>query len=167
MPVYLPSSVYYERKQFLTFSFPYDSQRIIPLFQNCGSDLSCLCANSIGSQLQQCMDCTVSASPSVEGEAQSAISGWNQACNGNLSVRRAYTIYQWRTHDLTCVPFSSVLVLAPAVQLVVLPAAVALPTRSASTTQLTSKQAARLRAPSPPSLACLLHYEQRGNSWAV
>lgn len=59
------------------------------LLQNCETStdsLSCMCTGTIGSELQQCMSCIVSADSAVQSEAQSSIDSWNEACNGNLSV---------------------------------------------------------------------------------
>ncbi|KAN0078068.1 hypothetical protein V8E55_010125 [Tylopilus felleus] len=65
------------------------SCQVINTMENCDSStqaLSCICASSIGSQLQQCMNCLVSNVPSVQSEAQSALDSWNQECGGKLSL---------------------------------------------------------------------------------
>ena len=70
------------------FFAPPESLGLNPV-QNCDSSIqfaSCFCASSIGSQLQQCMDCIVSNAPSVQSEAQAELDSWNQECSGKLSV---------------------------------------------------------------------------------
>ncbi|KAJ8594200.1 hypothetical protein M405DRAFT_858323 [Rhizopogon salebrosus TDB-379] len=62
------------------------SCQVINTMTNCGSSLSCICATSIGSQLQSCMSCLTEAEPSVQSDAQSSISSWNEACNGDLTL---------------------------------------------------------------------------------
>ncbi|KAN0078066.1 hypothetical protein V8E55_010123 [Tylopilus felleus] len=52
---------------------------------------SCYCASSIGSQLQQCMNCFVGNLPSVQSDAQSVLNGWNQDCGGELSLTSGST----------------------------------------------------------------------------
>lgn len=86
MPVRMSGGEYHDRKSFFASpGHPHDFILYL-LLQNCGASLSCMCTNTIGSQLEQCMNCLVSAEPTVESEAEAAISGWNEACNGNLSV---------------------------------------------------------------------------------
>ncbi|KIJ19612.1 hypothetical protein PAXINDRAFT_96892 [Paxillus involutus ATCC 200175] len=59
---------------------------VINTMTNCGSSISCICATTVGSELQQCMSCLVSADPSVQSSALSALDSWNQACGGTLSL---------------------------------------------------------------------------------
>ncbi|KAF9221200.1 hypothetical protein BS17DRAFT_285250 [Gyrodon lividus] len=54
---------------------------------DCDLDLFCICGYSVGSELQQCMRCLVSADPTVQGAAQTDLDEWNEACGGSLSVR--------------------------------------------------------------------------------
>ncbi|KAG9312446.1 hypothetical protein JVU11DRAFT_6830 [Chiua virens] len=61
------------------------SCEVINTLSNCATT-SCKCTTSIGSQFQDCANCLVSSTPSVESSAQSAIDNWNQACNGNLKL---------------------------------------------------------------------------------
>ncbi|KAF9221192.1 hypothetical protein BS17DRAFT_284180 [Gyrodon lividus] len=70
---------------------------VINTMTNCGSSISCLCASSVGSELQQCMSCLVSSEPTVQSDAQSAIDSWNQACGGSLTVPDQWIQHWW--HD--------------------------------------------------------------------
>ncbi|KAG1758216.1 hypothetical protein EDD22DRAFT_214551 [Suillus occidentalis] len=63
------------------------SCQVVNTISDCGSSLSCICASTIGTQLQSCMSCLVSAEPSASTDANSAISSWNEACGGSLTVR--------------------------------------------------------------------------------
>ncbi|KAG1824811.1 uncharacterized protein BJ212DRAFT_1322545 [Suillus subaureus] len=58
---------------------------------NCGTSLSCICASSIGTELQSCMNCIVAAEPSDSTEANSAIESWNEACGGSLTLTSGST----------------------------------------------------------------------------
>jgi hypothetical protein len=85
MPKPLPSHRYDDREY--TWQPSTILLRLSP--QNCESSadsLTCMCASSIGSQLQSCMICVTKAEPSVQSEAQSSLDSWNEACSGNLSV---------------------------------------------------------------------------------
>ncbi|KAN0078062.1 hypothetical protein V8E55_010119 [Tylopilus felleus] len=63
------------------------SCQVVNTMGNCDENTTCICASSLGSQLQQCMNCFVSNLPSVQSEAQSVLDSWNQDCGGELSVR--------------------------------------------------------------------------------
>ncbi|KAG1880895.1 hypothetical protein F4604DRAFT_1748643 [Suillus subluteus] len=65
--------------------------QVINTMTNCGSSLSCICASSLGTQLQTCMDCVVAAEPSASTDADSAIESWNEACGGSLTLTSGST----------------------------------------------------------------------------
>ncbi|KAG1796450.1 uncharacterized protein HD556DRAFT_1441749 [Suillus plorans] len=59
--------------------------------QDCDNSLSCICVSTIGTQLQTCMDCLVTAEPSASTDADSAIDSWNEACGGSLTLPSGQT----------------------------------------------------------------------------
>ncbi|KIL00170.1 hypothetical protein PAXRUDRAFT_821964 [Paxillus rubicundulus Ve08.2h10] len=59
---------------------------VINTITNCGDNISCICTSSVGSELQQCLNCLVAADPSVDGQAQAVINTWNEACGGSLTL---------------------------------------------------------------------------------
>lgn len=60
--------------------------QVVNTISDCGTSLSCICASSIGTQLQSCMSCLVAAEPSASTDANSAIDSWNEACGGSLTL---------------------------------------------------------------------------------
>ncbi|KAG6372486.1 hypothetical protein JVT61DRAFT_7589 [Boletus reticuloceps] len=60
--------------------------KVLTTMANCGGDLSCVCDASVGNQLVQCMDCVVNVDSAVQSTAQASISGWNEGCNGTLTL---------------------------------------------------------------------------------
>ncbi|KAN0078065.1 hypothetical protein V8E55_010122 [Tylopilus felleus] len=60
------------------------SCQVVNTLDNCNESTTCICASSLGSQLQQCMNCFVSNVPSVQIEAQNVLDDWNQECGGEL-----------------------------------------------------------------------------------
>lgn len=60
--------------------------QVVNTISDCGSSLSCVCASTIGTELQSCMSCLVSVEPSASTDANSAISSWNEACGGSLTL---------------------------------------------------------------------------------
>ncbi|KAG1897849.1 uncharacterized protein F5891DRAFT_1046419 [Suillus fuscotomentosus] len=65
--------------------------QVINTISDCDNSLSCICGSSIGTQLQTCMDCLVTAEPSASTDADSAIDGWNEACGGSLTLASGQT----------------------------------------------------------------------------
>ncbi|KAG1869293.1 hypothetical protein C8R48DRAFT_771444 [Suillus tomentosus] len=65
--------------------------QVINTISDCDNSLSCICVSSIGTQLQTCMDCLVTAEPSASTDAESAIEGWNEACGGSLTLASGQT----------------------------------------------------------------------------
>ncbi|KAF9244481.1 hypothetical protein BU15DRAFT_71466 [Melanogaster broomeanus] len=63
-----------------------DPCNVINTMTDCGSSTSCICASTVGSELQQCMSCLVSADPDVQSSAQGAIDSWNELCGGSLTI---------------------------------------------------------------------------------
>ncbi|KAF8435491.1 hypothetical protein L210DRAFT_3694919 [Boletus edulis BED1] len=60
--------------------------QVLATMANCGGDLSCVCAASVGNQLVQCLDCVVNVDSALQSTAQASISGWNEGCNGTLTL---------------------------------------------------------------------------------
>ena len=94
MPVPLRSREHPDRESifYLTTVFSWLINILYCSLQNCAS-LSCTCETGNGSELQQCMTCLVDAEPTVQSTAQSALDSWNEACNGDLTVSRAFSLY--------------------------------------------------------------------------
>ncbi|KIK32080.1 hypothetical protein CY34DRAFT_19311 [Suillus luteus UH-Slu-Lm8-n1] len=65
--------------------------QVVNTITNCGSSLSCVCASTIGTQLQSCMSCLVSAEPSASTDANSAMNSWDEACGGSLTLTSGST----------------------------------------------------------------------------
>ncbi|KAG0694621.1 hypothetical protein DFH29DRAFT_959312 [Suillus ampliporus] len=76
-------------RQISTSGLPSQCQsscQVVNTITNCGTSVSCVCASSVGPDLQSCMNCLVAADPAVQTDAQSVIDSWNEGCGGSLSL---------------------------------------------------------------------------------